>query len=126
MGAFYVDCEVESLDRPGEKVRIKKLLVDTGSEYTWIPENELKKVSILPRKKDISFIMANGKVVTRDVGYAVIYVDEFETVDEVVFAKLGDLNLLGARTLEGFPAVVNPMEKKIVATGPLPAAGNGQ
>lgn len=66
--------------------------------------------------------MANGDVITRDVGYAIIYADEFETIDEVVFAKSGDLNLLGARILEGFGAVVDPQKRKIVAAGPIPAA----
>ena len=48
--------------------------------------------------------------------------DEFETIDEVVFAKFGDLNLLGARTLEGFGAAVDPQKRKLVAAGPIPAA----
>ena len=43
----------------------------------------------------------------------------FETVDEVVFGQDGDLALLGARTLEGFPATVDPRRKMLVAAGPL-------
>ena len=46
----------------------------------------------------------------------------YETVDEVVFAQEGDLQLLGARTLEGFNAVVDFRRKKLVAAGPMPAA----
>ncbi len=122
MGTFYIDCVVETIASPKKRKEIKKLLVDTGSEYTWIAENYLKELAIVPRKKDVSFIMANGKIVTRDVGYAIIYVDEFETIDEVVFAQPGDLNLLGARTLEGFGAAVDPQKRKIVAAGPIPAA----
>jgi len=122
MGTFYVDCVVETIESPKKRKEIKKLLVDTGSEYTWIAESNLKELAIAPRKKDVSFIMANGKIVTRNIGYAIIYVDEFETVDEVVFAKPGDLNLLGARTLEGFGAAVDPQKRKIVAAGPIPAA----
>ena len=56
------------------------------------------------------------------IGIAVIQCGEFKTVDEIVFAKPGDLSLLGARTLEGFNAVVDTRRKKLVAAGPLPAA----
>jgi predicted aspartyl protease len=45
--------------------------------------------------------------VERDIGYAILRVDEFETVDEVVFAETGDMNLLGVRTLEGFGVAVD-------------------
>lgn len=38
----------------------------------------------------------------REVGYAILYVDTFETIDEVVLGQPGDMSLLGARTLEGF------------------------
>jgi hypothetical protein len=43
-------------------------------------------------------------------------------VDEVVFAQPGDLALLGARTLEGFGARVDPRLKRLVASGPHLAA----
>jgi hypothetical protein len=39
--------------------------------------------------------------VTREVGYAIIAADGYETADEVVFAEPGDMILLGVRTLEG-------------------------
>ena len=122
MGVFYVDCVVESIEDHAKRVRIDKLLVDTGSEYTWLPETDLKQLAISPRKKDVAFIMAQGEIITREVGYAILYVDPFESIDEVVFGKPGDMSLLGARTLEGFGAVVDARQRKMVAAGPLPAA----
>ena len=122
MGSFYVDCTVENIDNSARQMKIGKLFVDTGSEYTWLPEEDLRKLAISPRKKGVSFIMANGEIVTRAVGYAILYVAEFETIDEVVFAKPGDLRLLGARTLEGFGSVVDARQRKLVAAGPIPAA----
>jgi len=44
------------------------------------------------------------------------------TIDEVVFAQKGDMQLLGARTLEGLNLVVNSRTKKLVAAGPVKAA----
>ncbi len=46
------------------------------------------------------------------------------TTDEIVFAQKGDLQLLGARTLEGLNLKVDSRNKKLVAAGPFVAAGN--
>jgi hypothetical protein len=66
--------------------------------------------------------MSNGQTITRNVGFAVIRVEKFITIDEVVFAQPGDLHLLGARTLEGLNVRVGSARKKLVAAGPLPVA----
>ncbi|MHC4476434.1 MAG: hypothetical protein ACYTEL_12350 [Planctomycetota bacterium] len=96
--------------------------MDTGSEYTWIPSAKLEKIGVAREKKDIGFVMANGQVVTRSVGFAILHVGRNFTIDEVVFAEPGDLNLLGARSLEGLNLTVDAIRKKLVAAGPLPAA----
>ncbi len=122
MGTFYVGALIQNhIDRK-KSARIPKLLVDTGSEHTWLPEAILDKIGLNREKKDVSFVMANGIVVTRSVGFAVIRVDKYFTIDEVVFAEKGDLVLLGARTLEGLNLVVSPTRRRLVAAGPIPAA----
>jgi len=98
------------------------MLVDTGSEYTWIPERTLESIGVNREKKDVEFIMANGTRITRSVGFAIVRVDRNFTVDEVVFAEKGDLILLGARSLEGLNLTVDARRKKLVAAGPLPVA----
>ena len=122
MGTFYVACEIRSHVDRAKVVRIPKMLVDTGSEYTWVSETLLKKLRIPPEKKDLTFVMANGQTITRQVGFAIIRVNGVHTTDEVVFAQEGDLSLLGARTLEGLNLRVDSRGKKLVAGGPLPAA----
>lgn len=122
MGIFYAKCKIENpVDRSKSTV-IPKLMVDTGSEYTWVTRKTLEKLGIEHEKKDMQFIMANGQVVTRNIGFAIIRHDKYFTIDEVVFAEKGDLLLLGARTLEGLNLTVDPRLKKLVAAGPLPAA----
>ena len=98
------------------------MLVGTGSEYTWLPEELLHASGVTVTKKDVTFVMANGTTITRDIGYAYLRSGAFETVDEVVFARPDDLRLLGARTLEGFAARVDSRTKRLVAAGPLPVA----
>ena len=122
MGAFHINCRVENHIDRSKSVRIPKLLVDTGSEYTWVPAAKLGKIGVSREKKDLRFVMANGEVITRSVGFAIVRLGRNFTIDEVVFAEPGDLNLLGARTLEGLNLTVDAIRKKLVAARPLPAA----
>lgn len=122
MGTFRVECKVENIVDRAKSATVEKLLVDTGSDYTWIPAKTLEKIGVKREKKDVTLTMANGQEITRNVGFVIIRSDQFFTVDEVVFAEPGDLYLLGARTLEGFNARVDSKQKKLVAAGPLVAA----
>ena len=122
MGAFHISCRIENHIDRSRSVRIEKLLVDTGSEYTWVPAQKLEKIGVSREKKDIHFVMANGELVTRSVGFAIVRVGRNFTIDEIVFSEPGDLILLGARTLEGLNLTVDTIRKKLVAAGPLPAA----
>src|SRR5512141_935126 len=117
MGTFHVGALIENHTDRRKSFRISKLLVDTGSEHTWLPEAFLDKIGVKREKKDISFVMANGTIVTRSIGFAIVHVDKYFTIDEVVFAEKGDLVLLGARTLEGLNLAVSPTRKKLVASG---------
>ena len=122
MGTFHTRCRIANPSRRTKSAAIPKILVDTGSEYTWVPARMLERLAIAREKKDVRFVMANGQQVTRSVGFAIIRVDESFTIDEVVFGEPGDLALLGARTLEGLNLRVDSQRKKLVAAGPVPAA----
>jgi predicted aspartyl protease len=122
MGTFHVGCRLENHTDREKAVTVPRALVDTGSEYTWIASRTLEKIGVNREKKDLLFTMANGQTISRSVGFVILRVDKFFTIDEVVFAEPGDMTLLGARTLEGLSLVVDPRRKKLVAAGPLPAA----
>lgn len=122
MGTFYVKCRITNPSDRARSVAIPKLLVDTGSEYTWVNGRTLERIGIRPEKKDVAFVLANGQQVTRSVGFAIIQLDKFFTIDEVVFAERDDLLLLGARTLEGLNLTIDSARKRLVAAGPVPAA----
>jgi predicted aspartyl protease len=122
MGTFFVRCKIENVADRDKSAVLIKVLVDTGSEYTWVPATTLEKIGIKREKKDVEFVMANGQRITRSIGFAIIRLDKYFTVDEVVFAEKGDLLLLGARTLEGLTLAVDPRKKKLVASGPVLAA----
>ncbi len=122
MGTFHTKCRIENPSDRARSAIVSKLLVDTGSELTWIPERTLERIGIRREEKDVTFVLANGEHVTRGVGFAIIRLDRSFTIDEVVFSQPGDLSLLGARTLEGLNLTVDPARRRLVATGPLPAA----
>jgi len=121
MGLFHVGCRVLN-PATSKSTAVRRLMVDTGAESTWINAAVLEAIGIERRKKDLQFQLANGQIVTRSVGYAVLKVDKAETVDEVVFAEKGDLQLLGARALEGLNMQVDSRRKKLVASGPIISA----
>lgn len=62
MGLFSVGCKVENHADPKKSAVIPKLLVDAGSEYTWIEEKVLDRIGIVPRKQDSQILLANGQI----------------------------------------------------------------
>ena len=124
VGLFSVGCRLENQRDRKRSVRVPQVMVDTGTELTWISERHLAEISVEPEKKNRRFIMANGQEITRSIGFAIIRVGEEFTTDEIVFGREGDLQLLGARTLEGLNVKVDSRNRKLVASGPMIAAGN--
>jgi predicted aspartyl protease len=125
MGIFTVRAEVAVVGpQPSTFVDAGELLVDTGAEVTWIAAATLRAAGVTVRKVQQGFEMANGDAIYRDMGYAAIRAQGFETVDEVVFAEDNDLQLLGARTLEGFHARIDIERKRLVAAGLILAPQN--
>ena len=122
MGTFHVGCKLENHVDREQAITVPRALVDTGSEYSWMLAKTLEKIGVNREKKGLLFIMTNGQTITRSVGFAILRVDKYFTIDEVVFGEPGDMTLLGARTLEGLSLMVDSRKKKLVAAGPLPVA----
>jgi predicted aspartyl protease len=120
MSAYYVN--LIAINPKREEIRSVpvRVLVDTGSELSWLPIEVLVSTGIQPRRKRL-FRMADGPTMDRDVGFCILESEGFVTNDEVVFAQPGDLHLLGVRTLEGFGVTVDPLAHRLVATVTLAA-----
>jgi predicted aspartyl protease len=121
MGLFRVDIAVENTARPGDRRAVTSVIVDTGAELSWIPASVLDLLGIERYERRL-FRQANGTVLERWTGHALIYVAGKRTADDVVFGEPGDLVLLGSRTLEGLNVRVEPVTKQLVDAGPAPAA----
>jgi predicted aspartyl protease len=122
MGLFYTSCGVENPLRRGTIHPLDQVLVDTGSELSWLPGHVLEALGIAREKRAERFVSASGAVLEREIGFAIVHAAGKYTVDEVVFGEPGDLVLLGARTIEGMNLRVDLPNKRFVAGGPILAA----
>jgi predicted aspartyl protease len=121
MGLFRTTIEVQNLTQPGRWRSLPETLVDTGSELTWIPRHILQDLGIAAQRMQ-GFIVADGRRIDRDVGYALVRAGGSEAPDFVVFAEAGDMTLLGARSLEGLNVKIDPVRKELINAGPIIAA----
>ena len=117
VGIFRTTIGIENLAR-GAVRDVADALVDTGSELTWIPRSVLESIGVGVERRR-AFIVADGRRVERDIGYAIIHAGGTSTVDEVVFAEATDFPLLGVRSLEGLNLRVDPVKKMLVDAGPV-------
>jgi clan AA aspartic protease len=115
---FKVNVTAVNPRNPDQTSAAIEVLVDTGSELTWMPKDVLQQTGIQPVRKR-SFQTATKDIIQRDIGYAILRSEGFETNDEVVFAEPGDMNLLGVRTLEGFGVAVDNIGHRFVAQATL-------
>ncbi len=95
-----------------------EVMVDTGSELSWLPKQVLQDAGITPRLKR-RFATATTQIIERDIGYAILKIDGYSTVDEIVFAEEDDMSLLGVRTIEGFGVMVDNIGHRFVAATAL-------
>ncbi len=121
MGTFRTAIQIENPAKPGVRRTLHNVLVDTGAELSWIPAQILESLGI-ERRKVWHFRQADGTVLARSTGYAIVHAGGTETNDEVVFGEHGDLVLLGSRSLEGLNFYIDPVNRCFVDAGPAPAA----
>ena len=123
MGIFRTTIGIESASQRGPVRTLADALVDTGSEYTWIPRGVLESLGIQPERRQ-GFVVADGRNIERDIGYAIVHAGGVAAPDIVVFAEPDDFVLLGVRSLEGLNLRIDVVGKRLVDAGPVLAAAN--
>lgn len=121
MGIFRTTIAIAPLARPSDRRELADVMVDTGSEYNWAPRPVLEDLGIAPQRME-RFETADGRVLEREVGFALLFAAGRSTPTIVVFAEPGDMVLLGALGLEGLNMRVDLGRKELVPAGPVPAA----
>ena len=120
LGIFRTTVGVASLSDPHRRVDVAHMMVDTGSEYTWIAEERLAQLGVSPVRID-RFETADGRILERNVGFAMLHAAGRSAPSVVVFAQPGDMVLLGAHGLEGLNLRIDLGRKELVPGGPVPA-----
>jgi predicted aspartyl protease len=121
MGIFRTRLEIASLATPDRRRELIDVMVDTGSEYNWIPSEVLAELGVSPVRID-RFQTADGRILDREVGFALLYAGGRSAAAAVVFALACDMVLLGAHGLEGLNLRVDLARKELIPAGPVPAA----
>jgi predicted aspartyl protease len=121
MGTLRTTVGIENVSQRGEVRELRDVMVDTGSEFTWVPRHVLESLNIIVQRRQ-RFVMADGRHVERDIGYAIVHAAGSATADDVVFAESDDLVLLGVRSLEGLNLRIDVVRKQLVDAGPIIAA----
>jgi predicted aspartyl protease len=97
------------------------VMVDTGSEYSWLPAELLADLGVLPVRVD-RFETADRRILERPVGFAYVSAGGRTGASAVVFAEPGDMVLLGAHGLEALNVRIDLNRKELVPAGPAPVA----
>jgi len=121
MGVFRTTIGVAPHAHPQRRRQLDNVMVDTGAEYNWIPRAVLEELGVTPERVD-RFETADGRILEREIGFAILHAAGRTTGTTVVFADDGDLVLLGAIGLEGLNVRVDLVRKELVPAGPVPAA----
>lgn len=120
MGLTFVEVMLRNPKDSKQRETVARLMVDTGSELTWVPGVLLERIGIRPEKQR-RFVLADRSEIRRQVGFAVLEMGRYRTIDEVVFGEPTGLVLLGARSLEGFGLSIDPQSHRLRATPTIAA-----
>lgn len=121
MGIFRTTIEIASFGAAERKTALHGVMVDTGSEYSWIPAGVLRALGIAPERVD-RFETADKRILERPVGYMLVFAGGRAAPTAVAFAQPGDLIRLGAHALDGMNLAVDSARCELVPGGPVPVA----
>ncbi len=97
-------------------------LIDSGAIYSVIPTETLEALGIKPVDEQ-EFRLANGESIQRKKGIAAFRYGERIGGADVIFGEPGDMNLVGAFTLEALGLSLDPLKREL---RPLPLLLAGQ
>lgn len=119
MGLTYAELRVLSEDRTQSATF--RLMVDTGSLYTWVAGDVARNLGIVPTGS-ATFQPIAGEPVDRPVADALVECAGQRGIRRIVFARPGDLCVIGADTMEGLGLEVDPTTKTLRRVRTIPAA----
>jgi predicted aspartyl protease len=114
MGTFTTKFKVWNPTRP-ESAQEIEVLVDTGAAFSWISRARLESLGLNPSRR-MSFRTIDGRVMERDMTAIYIASAGYSAPDMVVMAEPGELEVLGAHSIEGLGLAADPVQKRLTPT----------
>lgn len=112
MGTFFVEVLIASPRRP-DAAQPLKLLGDTGSAYTWVAAPVLRGLGVEPQERR-RILTIEGRATERPAAEVLITLEGRTLHTICLFRESGDLEVLGAYTLEGFGLAVDPVQRRLI------------
>jgi len=112
MATFKVKVKVWNPADP-ERVAELEAWADTGAAYSWIARSRLDPLGV-KRVRRLQFQTIEGHTIERDLAAVFLSADDFTGGDNVVIAEAGDMEVLGAHSLESLGLAVDPVHKRLV------------
>lgn len=109
MGLTYVQGTVTG---PSKKRGRAKFLVDSGAKYTLLPFRTWKAIGLQPKRR-LTFTLADGTAIERDISECYIKLPQGEGHTPVILGEPGDEALLGVITLEEMGLILNPFQRSL-------------
>ena len=116
MGTFRADIEIGSPD--GSRFETFRALVNTRARLTTLPGSVLRELGVAADRQ-LTFILADGRRIRRDVGQTWLRIDGQSVMTLVVFGDEGIEPLLGAYSLQGLMLAVDTPNERLVSTDGL-------
>jgi predicted aspartyl protease len=109
MGITYIQGTVTG---PSGDQLTTKFLIDGGAKYTVLPNETWKSIGLAPKRR-LTFILADGTQIERDISECYITLPQGDGHTPVVLGESHDQALLGVVTLEELGLVFNPFERSL-------------
>jgi len=113
MGMTFVDATIAPLNDP-DRVVTEQFLVDSGATHTVLPEAIWKALG-LEAVDTVRVRFADGRVVSRPTGFAMIRFDGHAAPSRVILGEADDSKLLGVVTLEEMGLTLDPLKRTLSA-----------
>jgi predicted aspartyl protease len=112
MGTFFAEVLLAAPHTPERREPVT-LLVDSGSTYTWVAGAVLRALSVAPTERR-RIVTIEGHVAERDAAEVLITLEGRTLHTLCLFGEGGDLDVLGAYTLEGFGLGIDPVQRTLI------------
>ena len=114
MGTFTSKIRIWNPDHP-DRVEDLEAIVDTGAAFSWISRARLERLGVSPSRR-MPFRTIEGHVLERDMAAVYVSSNGYSVPDVVVVAEPGEVEVLGAHSIEGLGLAADPIQKKLVPT----------